>query len=172
MTRYPLQDMIFVREHRQDKASKALSAAMRVVREAEQNLAEKRKALEEYARWRAAEEERLIQSIMRKPVKLGDITDIRTEIVAMRERELDHVDQVRKAEGELDQAKKELELAKQAYRKATQDTEKLLEHRVTWLQEQALEQERLADLELEDFPGPRVEQDIDTLKENARYELN
>lgn len=170
MARYPLQDMVFVREHREDKASQAVTAARRVVVAAEQNLAQKQKELEEYSKWRVQEEERLIQSIMRRPVKLGDITDIRLEIAELRERELALIDQVHKAEGELDRAKEALELAKKAYKQATQDLQKLLEHRVTWQQEQNLEAERLADLELEDFIGPK--NDLNLSPEDAAYELN
>jgi hypothetical protein len=164
--------MVFVREHRLDKATKALNVARRAVIEAEQVLLEAQQTQEAYSKWRVAEEERLMQSVMRKPVKLGDITDIRLDIATMRERELDYIDQVRKAEGELDRAKEALEEARLAYKKATQDTEKLVEHRVTWQREQDLEQERLADLELEDFTSPRTDHDFEPSTQNARYELN
>ncbi len=169
MARYLLQDLVFLRENREDKASKAVTLARRVVLEAEQNVAARQKTLDDYTKWRVVEEERLIQSIMRKPVKLGDITDMRLEISAMRERELDYIDQVRKAEGELDRAREELEKAKQAYKKATQELQKLVEHRELWQQEQNLELERLADLELEDFTGP-INNDLHP--EDASYELN
>jgi len=169
MSRYPLHDMVFVREHREDKASKAVTAARRVVAEAEQSVKDKQKTLEEYSRWRVAEEERLIMSIMRKPVKLGDITDTRLEISALRERELDYIDQLRKAEGELDRAREDLEKARLAHKKATQDLEKLTEHRELWRHEQALEAERLADLELEDFTAPK---NNELHPEEACYELN
>lgn len=171
MLRYPLQDMVFVREHREDKASKAVTSARRAVVEAEENLMMKQKTLADFTNWRIAEEERLIQSIMRKPVKLGEITDLRLEISAMRERELDFMDQVHKAEGELDRAREELEKAKLAYKKATQDLEKLIEHRAAWQLEQNHEAERHADLELEDFIGPQ-NSDLDLHPENTRYELN
>ena len=171
MPRYPLHDMVFVREHREDKASKAVTKARRAVTEAQENLAAKKKTQEEFTAWSITEEERLIQSIMRKPVKLGDITDMRLEISSMRERELDYIDQVHKAEGELDRAKEALEEAKKVYRQATQDLEKLIEHRLAWQHEQNLEAERLADLELEDFTSPS--NDLFNLSsENTRYELN
>jgi hypothetical protein len=169
MTRYPLHDMVFVREHREEKASLAVKTARRLVREAELALAEKEKTLAEFSAWRVAEEERLIQSIMRRPVKLGDINDMRLEISGMRERELDYIDQVRKAEGELDRAKEELEKARQAHRKAQQDLEKLVEHRIEWQREQFVENERLADLELEDFIGPKTPE---LIPETLHYELN
>lgn len=170
MARYPLQDMVFVREHREDKASKAVTAARRAVLEAEQLLIARQRELDDYSKWRVIEEERLIQSIMRRPVRLGDITDIRLEISSIRERELDFIDQVRKAEGELDRAKDDLDRAKLIFKQATQDLEKLIEHRVSWQQEQNLEAERLADLELEDFIGPK--NDLNLYPEENSYELN
>lgn len=169
MARYPLHDMVFVREHREDKASKAVTAARRVVAEAERNVQERQKDLEQYNAWRVAEEERLLQSIMRKPVKLGDITDMRLEISSMRERELALIDQLRKAEGELDRAREDLENARLAHKKAAQDLEKLTEHRALWRREQDLQAERLADLELEDFSGPK---NHDLHPQDASYELN
>jgi len=169
MTRYPLHDMVFVREHREEKASLAVKAARRLVREAELALAEKEKTLADFSVWRVVEEDRLIQSIMRRPIKLGDINDMRLEISAMRERELDYMDQVRKAEGELDRAREELEKARQVHHKAKQDLEKLIEHRTEWQREQFFESERLADLELEDFIGPKIP---DLIPETPHYELN
>lgn len=155
MARYLLQDLIFVREHREDKASKAVTAARRVVVEAEQLVERRQQELEDYKVWRVAEERRLMDSIMLKPVKLGDITDLRLEIAGMREKELDYMDLLRKAEAELDRARELLEEARKAHIKATQELEKLVEHRQLWRREQALEEERLADLEMEDFTSPK-----------------
>ncbi|HSJ01072.1 MAG: type III secretion protein [Verrucomicrobium sp.] len=155
MARYLLQDLIFVREHREDKASKAVTMARRVVVEAEQLVARREKELEDYKVWRQEEEIRKLDSIMLKPVKLGDITDMRLEIAGMREKELDFIDLLRKAEGDLDKAREALEVARKAHIKATQELEKLVEHRELWRQEQSLEEERLADLELEDFISPK-----------------
>lgn len=169
MSRYLLQDLIFVREHREDKASKAVTLARRAVQEAEQLVTERKKELADYHAWRLREEERLIQSIMRKPVKLGDITDMKLEIAQLREQEMALQDQLHKAEGELDRAREALEQARAAHRKATQDLEKLVEHRALWKREQELEIERLADLEMEDFQGPKKNHSI---PEGTPYELN
>ena len=158
MARYFLQDLVFVREHREDKASKAVNIARRLVAEAEQLVQQGKKELEDYKVWRVEEEARMIQKIMRQKVKLGDITDLRLEISAMREKEFDYMDQLRKAEAELDKAKENLEQARLAHKKATQELEKLLEHRELWRQEEYFEQERLADLESEDF---RLKESLD-----------
>lgn len=169
MSRYLLQDLIFVREHREDKASKAVTVASRLVQEAEKALEQKKKEHADYHAWRLTEEERLIQSIMRKPVKVGDITDLRLEISLMREREMALLDQVNKAEGELDRARLALEEAKAVHRKATQDLEKLVEHRTQWQAEQRLDAERLEDLEMEDFHGRSA---TNLNPEGSSYELN
>ena len=151
MARYFLQDLVFVREHREDKASKAVNAARRLVLEAEQVVQQRKKELEDYKVWRVQEEARLIEKIMRQKVKLGDITDLRLEIIGMREKEFEYIDQLRKAEGELDKAKENLEQARLAHKKATQELEKLIEHRELWRREEYFEQERMMDLESEDF---------------------
>ncbi len=151
MPSYLLQDLVRVRELREDRASKALTKAQRVVEAAKQKLHQKLKELEEYREWRIQEEDRLIQSIMLKKVKLGEITDLRLEIAALREKELEHFDAVKKAEGELDRALEALELARKAHIRAIQELEKLLEHREAWQDEMKREAERLEELELEDF---------------------
>jgi type III secretion protein O len=170
MSRYILQDLVRVREHRENKASEAVTLARRVVLEAEKNLAERKKEHADYIEWRIKEEERLIQSIMRKAVKIGDITDLRLEIAALHEREMALLDQVHKAEGEVDRAKEALEQARLAYKKALTELEKLIEHRTLWRREQDLEAERLAELEMEDFQGPKKGSQLNP--EGTPYELN
>lgn len=151
---YLLQDLVRVRELREDRASKALTVARRRTREAEQALEDRRRELAEYREWRLQEEERLVQSIMLKKVKLGEITDLRLEIIGLRERELEFTDRVHRAEADLTKAREEEEAARQAHKKATQELEKLLGHREEWEQEQSREAERAADLELEEFTMP------------------
>jgi hypothetical protein len=170
MSRYLLQDLIRVREHRENKASEAVMLARRAVADAEKVVAERTKEHAQFREWRIKEEERLIQSIMRKAVKIGDITDLRLEIASLHEREMALLDQIHKAEGDLDRARKALEEARVAHRKALQDLEKLIEHRSLWKVEQDLEAERLADLELEDFQGPKKDRQLNP--ERTSYELN
>src|SRR5690606_16098402 len=120
MSRYPLQDMIRVREHREDRASKALTAARQKVIEARKHVEDCQREVDDYHQWRLKEEERLIQSIMRKPVKVGDITDLKLEIANLREREMALKDKVHQAEAALDRALEEEEKARQAHRQALQ----------------------------------------------------
>lgn len=169
MSAYLLQDLIRVREHREDKASKAVTAAMRAVKEANEQLEARQKELKDYHIWRLQEEERLMDSIMKKPVRLGEITDLKAEIGFLREKEMAYKDAVTQAEAELDRARKALEEAKMVHKKAQQDLEKLLEHREAWKEEQSLEEERLSDLELEDF---RSKPTLDLTPDPQVYEVH
>ncbi len=151
METYLLQDLVRVREFREDRAGKAVIKARSVAEEARLDLRKKEKELTAYRKWRVEEEDRLIRSIMLKKVKLGEITDLRLDIAALREGELDHLDAVKKAEGDLDKALEDLEQARLAHIRATQELEKLLEHREAWRDEMKLESERVEDLEMEEF---------------------
>lgn len=151
MGAYLLQDLVRVREFREDRASKALSRAQRLVEEAKKSLQEKEKQLKTYKIWQIEEEERLIQSIMLKKVQIGDIQDLRLDIVALKDKEFELIDSVKKAEAELDRALDELKRAQKKHIETVQDLEKLLEHRETWLEEEKAENELREELELEDF---------------------
>lgn len=129
-----------------------MTRARSLVEEARRILRKREETLEAYKAWRLKEEDRMIQSIMLRKVRLGDITDLRLEIMALRETEFKHMDAVKQAEGELDRALEVLNQARLAHVKATQELEKLVEHRETWREEAKKESERLEDLEMEEFP--------------------
>ena len=88
---------------------------------------------------------------MLKKVQIGDIQDLRLDIVALKDKEFELIDSVKKAEAELDRALDELKRAQKKHIETVQDLEKLLEHRETWLEEEKAENELREELELEDF---------------------
>jgi hypothetical protein len=161
METYLLQDLVRVREFREDRAGKAVIRARSLVDAARLDLGKKEKELSAYQKWRVEEEDRLLQSILLKKVKLGEITDLRLDIAALRERELEHIDAVKRAEGDLDKALEELERTRLAHIRATQELEKLVEHREAWKDEMRLEGERVEDLEMEEFSPVAVANFID-----------
>ena len=65
MSAYPLQDMVRVREHREDQATQAVTKAQRQLKEARAALERKEQELVDYTAWRRAEEDRLLDSLMR-----------------------------------------------------------------------------------------------------------
>jgi hypothetical protein len=152
---YLLQDLIRVREHREEQASQAVIRARRTLREAKDAATRAEKELNDYAAWRVQEERRKLDSLMRRPLKLGEISDVRQEIGMLREREFEFVDRLTQAQAAVAQAETQLEAARQKHALATRELEKLLEHRRLWQRERDLEDERAADLEAEDFSGPR-----------------
>jgi hypothetical protein len=155
MSTYPLQDMVRVREHREDQATQAVTKAQRQLKEARDALARKQQELKDYTAWRIAEEDRLLDSLMRRQLKLGEISDVRALIGTFRDRELQLTDEVVQAEKAVTKAEAHLEECRQRQVKAVRDLEKLVEHRVIWQRERTAEQELAEDLELEDFSGPR-----------------
>ena len=157
MSAYPLQDMVRVREHREDQATQAVTKAQRQLKEARAALEQKQKELVDYAAWRIAEENRLLDSLMRRPLKLGEISDVRATIGTFRDRELELKDEVVQLEKNVARAEAHLEECRQRQVKAVRDLEKLVEHRSIWQRARALELEVAEDLELEDFSGPRSE---------------
>jgi flagellar biosynthesis chaperone FliJ len=155
MSAYPLQDMVRVREHREDQATQAVTKAQRQLKEARAALERKEQELVDYTAWRRAEEDRLLDSLMRRMLKLGEISDVRATIGTFRDRELELKDEVVQHEKAVAQAEAHLEECRQRQVKAVRDLEKLVEHRTIWQRARALEQEMAEDLELEDFSGPR-----------------
>ena len=157
MSKYVLQDMVRVREHREEQATQAVTRALRLLREAREAVVKKQQELNDYIAWRVQEERRLLDSLMRRLLKLGDISDVRETIALLREREFEIIDQLRLAEAAVIKAEAHLDECRQKQVKAVRELEKLLEHRRLWLQERALEQEMAEDLELEDFTSPRAD---------------
>ncbi len=152
---YALQDLVRVREHREEQASEAVARARRLLREAEAALVQAQTNLAEYAAWRIEEEQRMLDGLMRRVLRLGELNDTRQDIALLREREFDFIDKVKQAEAAVAKAEAHLDECRQRHAKAVRDLEKLVEHRAQWQHERTLEMERTEDLELEDF-SPRA----------------
>lgn len=155
MEEYPLQALLQVRRIRENKARTAVATAQKQLAAARALLEEKKVELENYRRWRVEEEERLLNDLIGKPVRVGVLTDTRMQIASMREKEIDYQDAIRQAEKKVDEAEEALADARRKLAKATREMLKLEEHRSIWREEQRLEQERFADAELEDFQVPQ-----------------
>jgi type III secretion protein O len=155
MRPYLLQDLVRVRQHREEQASEAVARAVRLLKEAQAALTEAQQNLADYTVWRVQEERRKLDSVMRRVLKLGELSDVRQEIALLREREFEFVDKVTQAEAAVVKAEAHLDECRQRHAQAVRELEKLLEHRALWQRERALEQERAEDAELEDFSSPR-----------------
>lgn len=167
MRRYDLEDLVRVRQHREEQASEAVTKARRALRDAEAAHLQAQTALADYTVWRVMEERRRMDGLMQRVLKLGEISDARAEIALLREREFEFVDRVKQAEAAVAKAEDHLQTCRSKHTLAVRELEKLLEHKMSWQREEALEMERVEETELEDFSRPR-----DGLAANEIYERN
>lgn len=151
MSRYALQELVKVRQHREEQASEALLRAQRALADARQALAAAEKTLADYIQWRIAEERKMLDGLMRRVLRLGEISDVRQEIALLRDREFELMDTVRKAEAAVTKAEQLVAEARARQAQAVRDLEKLLEHRTLWAEEERREQEKMEERELEDL---------------------
>lgn len=156
MRRYVLQDLVRVRQHREEQAGQAVARARRQLQEAKDALARAEKELVEYTVWRVGEERRRLDSLMRRVLKLGELSDVRQEIALLREREFEFVDRVKQAEVAVTKAEAHVDECRQKHAQAVRDLEKLLEHKTEWTREQSAAAEQAESAELEEFSAPRT----------------
>lgn len=151
MSKYPLEQLLTVLKIKQDNAQLALQKAKENVKHAQKALKEAQKKLEEYKEWRPKEEERLFQKVMKKKVKNENVTDIKTEIGHLRDKEVALGEKVKEAQAHLEEMEKAVEEARKVYQEAVNRVTKIGEHENTWQAEHRKEQEALADKEMEEF---------------------
>jgi type III secretion protein O len=159
VARYPLQDLLRVRQFREDNASNELTAQRKRVAEAEALVEQRKRERAEFHDWREQEEERLYQSVVQKQVTRQDLDDLRDTIANHRAHEDDLLVKVKESETALEQARESLRKAHAAWLAAQKSRQKITEHREQWLLEEAREAENFADKELEDFRALAKDED-------------
>ena len=125
--------------------------ARRAVAEAERKLEDRKRELVEYEETKEERRERIYEAIMGRPVSRESI-DIANEGVARIDEEgVLKADNVTRAEGELKDREAAAETARVNFAVAMRNRMKIEEHKSVWMAEEANEQERRAEGELEDF---------------------
>ncbi len=148
---YFLQPLLRIRVMREDRAAGELTVARRAVVEAERRLDERKHELAEYEETKDERRERIYEAIMGRPVSRERI-DLANEGVARIDEEgVLKADNVTRAEGELRDREAAAEAARVNFAVAMKNRMKIEEHRSVWEEEEAAEQERRAEGELEDF---------------------
>ena len=150
---YALQSLLDIRLMREDKASGELTAARQAVRAAEAALAERRRELEEFSRTCEERRDRIYDAIMGRPVSRDQIDLAQEGVARIDEEKALRADNVVRAEGELRTREANAETARTAFIAASKNRMKIDEHRAVWRIEEAREEERRAEGELEDFTG-------------------
>jgi type III secretion protein O len=153
---YPLNTLLRVRVLREDNSMRALKAAEAACAEARLLVAEKEKALAGYRVWRMEEEERRYRKIMLQNLTLDELDKFHAGLRLLKDEEISREEELEKARATLREAVAKVEQAKKTFLQAHKDTQKILGHRDIWLQDQAREDLRAEDLEMEDFRGKNI----------------
>ena len=138
---------------REDRASGELTAARQAVRAAEEALESRRRELDEFSRTKDERRDRIYAAIMGRAVSREQIDLAQEGVARIDEEGALRADNVHRAESELKTREAEAETARGAFIAASKNRMKIDEHRAVWIAEEAREQERRAEGELEDFTG-------------------
>lgn len=157
---YPLQSMLNIRAMREDRAASDLSRARRARIAAERTLEEKREVRSRYEQTKEARRDRVYDAVMGRSVKLDDLEQARDAVNRIDEEGVLLEEDEKKAEHVFEERTREAQSAHVRYVAAEKDKEKIVMHRDAWQDEDRLEQERLADAELEEFTGKKEDEDV------------
>lgn len=160
-TKYPLEPLLYIRITRENVAEENLTKARHHLQEMIEKVKKKEKELEDYTKWRVEEEGRLYKELFKKKVKKIDLDEVKVKVSNLRNKELDYVQARDNAIDEREAAKANLENAKILYHQAIFNRKKIDEHKNIWTDEWNKEQERLADLEMEEFTGSKTDYELD-----------
>lgn len=159
MVKYILEDILKVRNFRKDIAEKEFTKAQRLVVEAEENVKRAESALEEYKVFIVKETDRLYKQVMNKKVKKDAVDGLNAAIKNLKNRLIDHEKAVDNEKENLEKAKQNVEEKRQVLMEANKNIEKLSAHKETWMKEAMRLEEEVADKELEEFTGKKVDND-------------
>jgi hypothetical protein len=149
--KYPLEGLLAIRAFREEAALRQVGAAEAALKAAALETEKRRREFESYRRWRTEETERRYQSIMGREMSLGDLDEFKASLASLDLEELLKQQAVLEAEKSEEAARAELLKARAALTLAVRAKRKILSHRDQWLEGVSREEERLQDLELEEF---------------------
>ena len=151
MKSYPLEAIRSLRLRKQDEAERKLAAARLVEEQERQGVKNAEKALQDYLQWMKQEADRLFSNIVGSLNPIHRVTDVTKQIEWNRNHQSTYV-------VALDEAKKKLQAAeevtlscRQEQEKAYKEVWKINQHRDMWLREEALQEERDEEAELEEI---------------------
>ena len=152
---YVLESMLRIRTMREDHASAELAAARQKVREAEQVLEERKEELRRYEETKEERRTRIYAAVMGHAISRDELDRVLEGVARIDQEGNLKADNVAMATGELEKKKEDAEKAHGVFVIATKERMKITEHKAEWTAEEAAEQERRAEIELEDFTGKK-----------------
>lgn len=152
--KYPLAAMLRVRGLHEEQAKREARAAEERLHEAQVVRDGRAAELERYRVWRPEEEERRYAAIWGENLSAGQLGEFRDGLARLAQGEVERQQQVHEAEALVHECEGAVETARQAVVLARRASMKLEEHRDIWMAAMRKEEERLADLEMEEARGP------------------
>jgi hypothetical protein len=149
--KYPLEGLLAIRAFREETALRNVSAAEAALKAAALETEKRRREFESYRRWRGEEVERRYQSIMGREMSLRDLDEFKASLARLDLEEQMKRQAALEAEKLQEAAWADLRKARATLNLAMRAKRKILSHRDQWLEGVAREEERLQDLELEEF---------------------
>ncbi|MFH0787909.1 MAG: YscO family type III secretion system apparatus protein [Pseudomonadota bacterium] len=137
--KYALGDLHKVKKIREDLAVNTVVIKRRCLEEAEKILKKKEQDLLSYKAWRQQAEETLYQEIINTPVRLKNLDELQIKVKMMRDEELSLEKKLIEAANQGQKANEDLLGAREVYRNARKEKEKIEEHRKAWLKEKVRE---------------------------------
>lgn len=150
MSRYPLEAIRDLRIRKQDEANRKLAAARGVEVQRREEVAASEKALQDYLQWMKQEADRLFGTIVGMPNPIHKVMDITKQIEWNRNHQSTYVVALDESKKRLQAAEAETAACRKEQEKAYKELWKINQHRDIWLHEQALQEERDEEAELEE----------------------
>lgn len=156
---YGLEQLLVIRNRREDRARGELQTARQAVSKAEVELENQRAALAKYEETKDARRDRIYEMIIGQHLKREDLELAREGIARIDEEGILKADNVVRAKEVLVQTQAKAEEAKAAYIVTAKAQSKIKEHKAEWQRDEDREMEYRQDIELEDFTGKKVKDD-------------
>lgn len=147
---YPLEKMLSVRQHREEKKLNQVVKQKEQVKKAVALKHQKEQELVSYRQWRPVEENRLFDHLQSQPANVHDVLYYSDTVDTLREKQADKTQEVHAAISQVDSAEKALQSARQIYAEACRKKTKISEHKEIWMDEHRLQMEQQEENELEE----------------------
>ncbi len=147
---YPLAELLHIRELREQAAASNVRKARLAMEQAQQELQQARKDLEEYVAWRLQREAEMYEEITGAMLSVRELENFKEAIARLRDKERDHRLHIRKYEENVQQAVEFLEQCRSEHIETVKNRRKLDEHEAIWRKEAALRAQALEERELEE----------------------
>lgn len=147
--------MLKIRVMREDRAGTALTSARRARKAAADELEKRRRERAAYLETKDERRDRIYDQVMGRSVGLDTLDDVRTAVTRIDEEGLLFERAEQEAEDVLKKKDREAETARIEFVGASRNRMKIDEHRKIWVDETRLEEERVADAEMDEFTGKK-----------------